>query len=45
MVRYPVYIKADAQEQLFLLEGVWQQLGIVQYHPATHLKSALKDGE
>ena len=40
-----MYIKADAQEQLFLLEGVCQQLGIVQYHPATQLKSALQDGE
>ena len=40
-----MYIKVDAQEQLFLLEGVCQQSGIVQYHPATQLKSALKDGE
>ena len=28
----PVYIKADAQEQL-LLSGVCRQLGIFQYHP------------
>ncbi len=29
----PVYIQADAQEQLLLSEGVCRQLEILQYHP------------
>ena len=29
----PVYIKADAHDQLLLSEGVCRQLSIVQYHP------------
>ena len=32
-MRTPVYVKADAHEQLLLLEGVCRQLGILQYHP------------
>ena len=29
----PVYIKMDAHDQLLLSEGVYRQLGILQYHP------------
>ena len=30
----PVYIKADAHDQLLLSEGVCRQLGILHYHPS-----------
>ena len=32
-MRTPVYIKADAHDQLLLSAGVCRQLGIFQYHP------------
>ena len=32
-MKTPVYIKADAPEQLLLGEGVCRQLEIVSYHP------------
>ena len=33
-MRTPVYIKADAPEQLLLGEGVCRQLQIISYHPS-----------
>ena len=41
-IKTVVYIKMDAADQLLLSEGVYQQLGIVTYHPAIQPRETSK---